>query len=560
MELLKLTGNDFKNMIALGQARLAENAEYVNSLNVFPVPDGDTGTNMNLTFTSGAKATKESATDSIGKIGQALSKGLLMGARGNSGVILSQLFRGFSKSIEAKDEINAWEFAQAFQAGVNAAYKAIMKPVEGTILTVARESAEAGVIKAEKTDDIIEVMEEILHVSKKSLDNTPELLAVLKEVGVVDSGGQGLVYVYEGFLSSLTGEEIIVQDEPELEELVRAEHHRNPVHDFMSTEDIEFGYCTEIMVRLGEGETVDSEFDYDEFRNHLNELGDSLLVIADDEVVKVHVHTETPGEVMNYGQKFGSLIMIKVDNMREQHRALDSTPSSTLEDASSGSKPKEVKDIAVISVAAGKGVTELFKSFGVDYVIEGGQTMNPSTQDFLDAMEEVPAKGYVLLPNNSNIFMAAKQATEVSEIEAVVVETRSVQQGLNAMLAFNPQGSLEENQEMMLEELQYVTSGQITFAIRDTEINGLEIKKDNFMGLIDGEIKVTNSDLKTTSLETIKEMITEDSELVTLIYGEDSSEDFINSLVEELEELYPDIEVENHEGNQPVYPLLISVE
>lgn len=437
MELLNLTGKDFKQMIAAGQARLSKHSEYVNSLNVFPVPDGDTGTNMNLTFTSGATATKEAASESIGQIGQALSKGLLMGARGNSGVILSQLFRGFSKSIETKDEINAWEFAQAFQAGVNAAYKAIMKPVEGTILTVARESAEAGVIKAEATDDIIEVMNEILDMANKSLANTPELLAVLKEVGVVDSGGQGLVYVYEGFLSSLTGEEII-SDEPELEELVRAEHHRNPVHDFMNTEDIEFGYCTEIMVRLGEGDTVDSEFDYDEFRNSLNELGDSLLVIADEEVVKVHVHTETPGEVMNYGQKFGSLMKIKVDNMREQHRSLDEGTASTTKVKKE--QPKEVKETAVISVAAGKGVVELFESFGVDYVIEGGQTMNPSTQDFLDAMEEVPAKNYILLPNNSNIFMAANQATEVSEISAAVVETRSIQQGLNAMLAFNQIG------------------------------------------------------------------------------------------------------------------------
>lgn len=552
---MNLTGNDFKDMIAAGQARLAENTEYVNSLNVFPVPDGDTGTNMNLTFSSGAKAVKETASNHIGKIGQGLSKGLLMGARGNSGVILSQLFRGFSKSIEAKEDINAWEFAQAFQSGVDAAYKAIMKPVEGTILTVARESAEAGKAKAEETDNIIEVMQAILEEANVSLENTPELLAVLKEVGVVDSGGQGLVYVYEGFLSSLTGEKIETQEEPELDELIRAEHHRNSVHDFMNTEDIEFGYCTEIMVRLGEGETVDSEFDYDEFRNYLNELGDSLLVIADEEIVKVHVHTETPGEVMNYGQKFGSLVKIKVDNMREQHSALDQQSA-----AEESSAKKEVKEIAVISVAAGEGIKELFESFGVDYVIEGGQTMNPSTQDFLDAMEEVPANNYILLPNNSNIFMAAQQATEVSEISAAVVESRSVQQGLNSMLAFNPQGSLEENQEMMTEELSYVTSGQITFAIRDTEINGLEIKKDDYMGLIDGDIEVSDPDLEKTSMETIKKMVTEESEIITILYGENTDVSLIDSLVEQLEELYPEIEVETHDGGQPVYPLLISVE
>lgn len=556
MELLKLTGKNFKDMIAAGQANLAQNAEYVNSLNVFPVPDGDTGTNMNLTFSSGAKAAKETSDTDIGKIGQALSKGLLMGARGNSGVILSQLFRGFSKSMEEKSEISAMEFAQAFQSGVDSAYKAIMKPVEGTILTVARESAVAGLSKAEETDDVVEVMEEILSAAKVSLDNTPELLAVLKEVGVVDSGGQGLVYVYEGFLATLMGEDIPVEEEADLDELVRAVHHRDSVHDIVNTEDIEFGFCTEIMVRLEDSDTVEQEFDYDEFRNYLNELGDSLLVIADEEIVKVHVHTEKPGEVMNYGQKFGTLINIKVDNMREQHAALDHSHGTTHKEPAN----KEVKEIAVIAVAAGDGIIELFESFSVDYVIKGGQTMNPSTQDFLDAMEKVPAKNYILLPNNSNIFMAANQATEVSDDNAVVVETRTVQQGLSAMLAFNPDISIEENKEMMMEELQYVTSGQITFAIRDTEINGLEINKDDFMGLIDGEIKISNPDLETTCLETIKEMITEDSEIITLLYGEDSSEELIDLLVEQLEELYPDIEVETHEGGQPVYPLLISVE
>lgn len=552
MELFKLNGSDFKNMIIAGQTQLAKNAEYVNSLNVFPVPDGDTGTNMNLTFTGGTAAVKDNEDVEIGKVGQKLAKGLLMEARGNSGVILSQLFRGFSKSIESEKTINAKQFANAFQEGVDSAYKAIMKPVEGTILTVARESALAGKMKAKESDDIIEVMEEILDASKKSLDNTPELLAVLKEVGVVDSGGQGLVYVYEGFLSSLTGEEIIQTETPDLDELIRAEHHRSDVHDFVSAEDIEFGFCTEITVRLGEGETVDSEFDYDEFRNYLNELGDSLLVISDDDIVKVHVHTERPGEVMNYGQKFGTLIHIKVDNMREQHAAL--------EKKSEEKKAKEVKESAVISVSAGKGIKELFKSFGVDYVIEGGQTMNPSTQDFLDAMEEVPAEKYILLPNNSNIFMAAEQAAEVSEANVAVIETRTVQQGLNAMLAYHPTESLEENKENMLEEIEYVTSGQITFAIRDTEINGIQIKKDDFMGLIDGDIKVANNNIKTTCLETIKLMLDEDSEIVTLLYDEDDRKELINEIVEEIEESYPDIEVEIHKGGQPVYPLLISVE
>ncbi len=555
MELLKLTGKNLKDMIITGEKRLSENTEYVNSLNVFPVPDGDTGTNMSLTFMSGAKAVRNSTAVEVGKIGQALSKGLLMGARGNSGVILSQLFRGFGKAIESKNEIDSVEFAQAFQNGVESAYKAIMKPVEGTILTVARESAQAGLEKANATEDIVEVMREILASAQVSLDNTPNLLAVLKEVGVVDSGGQGLVYVYEGFLSSLTGEEIVEDDELDLAELIRAEHHR-ATHDAVNTEDIEFGFCTEIMVRLDEGNKDYEEFDYDEFRNYLGELGDSLLVIADDEFVKVHVHTEEPGEVMNYGQRFGTLTHIKVDNMREQHAELEQSVSQVQEPAT----PKEKKQTAIIAVCAGDGIKKLYESLGVDHVIEGGQTMNPSTQDFLDAMEEVPAERYILLPNNSNIFMAANQAAEVSEAETLVVKTRTIQQGMGAMLAYSPDASLEENEEMMTEELEYIKSGQITFAIRDTEINHLKIKKDDFMGLIDGDITVSTSDIEEASIETIKQMIDEDSEIITLISGADIKEGLIDFLVEQLDADYPDVEVEIHEGGQPVYPLLIAVE
>lgn len=557
LETVKVTtleAKDFKGMVAAGRTRLDEHTDYVNSLNVFPVPDGDTGTNMNLSFTSGAKAAKESQSDEIGVVAAALAKGLLMGARGNSGVILSQLFRGFGKAIEGKTALDAKEFAHAFQGGVDTAYNAVMKPVEGTILTVARESAKAGERKAEETNDIIEVMETILKAAKKSLKKTPELLAVLKEVGVVDSGGQGLVYVYEGFLSSLTGEAPIEEEEEEnLEEMVRAEHHRSGVHESVHTEDITYGYCTEIMVRIGEGETVDSEFDYEEFRNYLNDLGDSLLVVADDEIIKVHVHTERPGEVMNYGQKFGSLMKIKVDNMREQHSALS-------EGEAPKEKPVQKKDFAVVAVAAGDGLKELFESLGVDYVIQGGQTMNPSTEDIVNAMEQVPADNYVLLPNNKNIFMAAEQAAEVIEANAVVVETKTVQQGLTSMLGFNPANDLDTNKEDMTAELDYVTSGQVTFAVRDTEIDGLPIKKDDYMGIIDGKIKVSAPEIVGVTLETIDEMIDEDSEILTLIYGEDGSEDQANEIAEKLATNHPEIEVEIHNGGQPVYPYLISVE
>lgn len=549
MDVKSLKTKKFKDMVILGRKRLDEQTEYVNSLNVFPVPDGDTGTNMNLSFTSGVNSVKESTSEKMGETAQALAKGLLMGARGNSGVILSQLFRGFSKAIEGKDEINAQDLAEAFQGGVDSAYNAVMKPVEGTILTVARQSAKAGMKKAESTDNVIEVMETVLSAAKKSLKKTPDLLPILKEVGVVDSGGQGLVYIYEGFLSSLTGEEP-VEEEHELAELVRAEHHRSGVHEHVSSEDIQFGYCTEIMVHIGEGETVEKEFDYDEFRNYLDKVGDSLLVVADDEIIKVHVHTEKPGDVMNYGQKFGSLMKIKVDNMREQH--------SELSDNSTKAAAK--KDFAVVAIAPGEGLKVLFESLGVDCVLQGGQTMNPSTEDIVKAMESVPADNYIILPNNKNIFMAAEQAAQVIESNATVVETKTIQQGLTAMLGYNPAQDLDTNKSSMTDELGLVKSGQVTFAVRDTEINGLTIRKDDYMGLIDGEIKVTESDMYNVTVETIRQMIDDESEIVTLLVGEEGTMEEAEKIGAFIEEAYSEIEVEIHAGDQPVYPYLISVE
>lgn len=552
VDVKSLKAKKFKDMVLLGRQRLDKHTEYVNSLNVFPVPDGDTGTNMNLSFTSGANAVKESTSNKMGEVAQALAKGLLMGARGNSGVILSQLFRGFSKAFEGKDDVDGKDLAKAFQAGVDTAYSAVMKPVEGTILTVARQSAAAGMKKSEETDDVIVIMETVLDAAKKSLKKTPDLLPILKEVGVVDSGGQGLVYIYEGFLSSLTGEDPAEDaDSIDLDELVRAEHHRSGVHEHVNTGDIEFGYCTEIMVKIGEGETVEEEFEYDEFRNYLDKIGDSLLVVSDEEIIKVHVHTERPGEVMNYGQKFGSLMKIKVDNMREQHSALSDEQVK---------EPVQEKDFAVISIAPGEGIQRLFESLGIDYVLQGGQTMNPSTEDIVKAMNQVPAKNYIILPNNKNIFMAAEQATQVTEANAAVVETRTIQQGLTAMLGYNPAEDLESNIEAMKEEIGLVKSGQVTFAVRDTEINGLAIKKDDFMGIIEGEIKVSAPDLFDVTVDTIKQMLDEDSEIVTILIGENGTEEEAEKLSDFIEENYPDIETEVHEGGQPVYPYLISVE
>mgnify|MGYP002758048210 FL=1 len=545
-------------MVNTGRKRLDDNAEYVNSLNVFPVPDGDTGTNMNLTFSTGTESVNESQSDQVGDLAKSLSKGLLMGARGNSGVILSQLFRGFSKAVEVKETLSVQDFADAFKAGVDSAYNAVMKPVEGTVLTVAREAAEAGLEAAQSQKDIIGLMEAVLEQGKASLKKTPDLLPALKEVGVVDSGGQGLIYIYEGFLSALTGEEIVEDDnKADLDQLIKAEHQQSGVHDAVKSEDIKYGYCTEIMVRIGEGRTVDSEFDYDEFRSYLDGLGDSLLVVADDEIIKVHVHTETPGQVMNYGQKFGSLIKIKVDNMREQHSQL-SAGSSAGQDSSA--KAQEKKDLAVVAVAAGEGVADLFRSIGVDYVLTGGQTMNPSTQDLVKALDQVPADNYIILPNNKNIFMSAKQAVDVASANVKVIETRTIQQGLSAMLGYDPNQDLEANAEAMAEESSYVISGEITSATRDTEINGVAIKKDDYMGIVDGDIVLAKSDLKDCLQATIQSMLEEDSEIITIIYGEEVDSDTAQATIEYLSEAFPDYEIESHQGDQPVYPYLISVE
>ncbi|WP_298649964.1 DAK2 domain-containing protein [uncultured Granulicatella sp.] len=555
-----ITAQDFRAMVEIGEMRLSENAEFVNSLNVFPVPDGDTGTNMMLSFKSGAERVANSTATTVGDLAQDLAKGLLMGARGNSGVILSQLFRGFSKAVVGKDVITGEELAQAFTNGVETAYKAVMKPVEGTILTVARESAKRGVRKLETSNDIIEVMGSVLRGAEKSLAKTPDLLPVLKEVGVVDSGGQGLVFIYNGFFEALTGEAVPVQSlQSNKIDLTSVAHHESGVdYEHVSTGDIKFGYCTEIMVKIGEGETVVDTFDYDTFRNYLNELGDSLLVVADDEIIKVHVHTERPGEVMNYGQRFGSLMKVKVDNMRLQHEEVLKTDyTAKVKEAAQ----KQKAEYGIVAVAAGEGVQELFKSMGVTTIINGGQTMNPSTEDILQAVKEAHAEKVIVLPNNKNIQMAANQAAEVSEDAAVaVVATRTISEGLASLLAFNPEASLEDNQAAMSEQMTLVSSGQITNAVRDTNIDGVEIKKDDFMGIVDGKILVSIADRKEATLATIEKMINDDSEILTIIYGEDADASEVEEITEAVEAKYPDVEVEVHEGNQPVYTYLLSVE
>ncbi len=547
----KINGLVLAEMIDLGSKNLAKNAEKINSLNVFPVPDGDTGTNMNLSMSSGAKETAANVVENIGELGKSFSKGLLMGARGNSGVILSQLFRGMSQYIADKKEIDAKEFAEAIQNGVSIAYKAIIKPVEGTILTVAREAAEAGLKAAKNTDSIVEVMEAIYAESQASLKRTPDLLPILKEVGVVDSGGQGLVCVYQGFVAALKGEKIEGLESVETN-VVDMQFEDNHDMDFMSPEDIVYGFCTEFTVRLDKEK---KEFDEDKFRADMSKFGDSLLVISDSEYVKIHVHTETPGEVFNYGQQYGELIKIKSDNMREQHREV-----LRKQEVKQATSPKELKEQAMISISMGAGLSKVLTSMGVDYIVEGGQTMNPSTEDIMKAIKEVNAKNIFIFPNNKNIQLAAKQAAELAEENVFVIESKTAPQGLAAVMVFNPQAIPEENFANMQEVLSTVSTLEVTHAVRDTNIEGVEIKKDEFMGIRNGKIVVSNLSLNTVLEELLEKSIDEDTEIVTLYLGEESTEEYTDFLEQLIEEKYPNVEVELIESGQPVYPYIIGVE
>ena len=547
----KINGLVLAEMIDLGSKNLAKNAEKINSLNVFPVPDGDTGTNMNLSMSSGAKETAANVVENIGELGKSFSKGLLMGARGNSGVILSQLFRGMSQHIADKKEVNAKEFAEAIQNGVSIAYKAIIKPVEGTILTVAREAAEAGLKAAENTDSVVEVMEAIYAESQASLKRTPDLLPILKEVGVVDSGGQGLVCVYQGFVAALKGEKIEGLESVETN-VVDMQFEDDHDMDFMSPEDIVYGFCTEFTVRLDKEK---KDFNEDKFREDMSKFGDSLLVISDSEYVKIHVHTETPGDVFNYGQQYGELIKIKSDNMREQHREV-----LRKQEAKQATTPKELKEQAMISISMGAGLSKVLTSMGVDYIVEGGQTMNPSTEDIMKAIKEVNAKNIFIFPNNKNIQLAAKQAAELAEENVFVIESKTAPQGLAAVMVFNPQASADENFANMQEVLSTVSTLEVTHAVRDTNIEGVEIKKDEFMGIKDGKIVVSNLSLNTVLEELLEKSIDEDKEIVTLYLGEESTEEYTDFLEQLIEEKYPDVEVELIESGQPVYPYIIGVE
>ncbi|HHM3254691.1 TPA: fatty acid kinase catalytic subunit FakA [Staphylococcus aureus] len=545
----KINGKLFADMIIRGAQNLSNNADLVDSLNVYPVPDGDTGTNMNLTMTSGREEVENNLSKNIGELGKTFSKGLLMGARGNSGVILSQLFRGFCKNIESESEINSKLLAESFQAGVETAYKAVMKPVEGTILTVAKDAAQAAIEKANNTEDCIELMEYIIVKANESLENTPNLLAVLKEVGVVDSGGKGLLCVYEGFLKALKGEKVEAKvAKIDKDEFVHDEHD---FHGVINTEDIIYGYCTEMMVRFGKNKKA---FDEQEFRQDMSQFGDSLLVINDEEIVKVHVHTEYPGKVFNYGQQYGELIKLKVENMREQHREVIRKEQHT-------AKPKmETVETAIITISMGEGISEIFKSMGATHIISGGQTMNPSTEDIVKVIEQSKCKRAIILPNNKNILMASEQAASIVDAEAVVIPTKSIPQGISALFQYDVDATLEENKAQMADSVNNVKSGSLTYAVRDTKIDGVEIKKDAFMGLIEDKIVSSQSDQLTTVTELLNEMLAEDSEILTVIIGQDAEQAVTDNMINWIEEQYPDVEVEVHEGGQPIYQYFFSVE
>ncbi|MBE3554080.1 MAG: DAK2 domain-containing protein [Thermicanus sp.] len=582
MKHSEIDGYLFARMVVGAATHLKQNKKKVDDLNVFPVPDGDTGTNMTLSLTSGVNEMEKSPSPHIGKVAQALSKGLLMGARGNSGVILSQLFRGFGKAIADQSTIGALEFANALQQGVETAYKAVMKPVEGTILTVAKEAAKEALMRAKREKDLPLLMKDVLRAAKEALARTPEQLPILKQVGVVDSGGQGLVFVYEGFLAVLAGEELesenegVLQDLSIADDLTEIAHERLPAQVGMRPEEIEFGYCTEFIIGLNK--LYQGNFDEALFRTHLSQYGDSLLVISDDELVKVHIHAEHPGEVLSYAQQYGDFKKIKIENMREQLGAIldreggKKEREDQMETAGNEgephpapnppltSEPENRSPYALVAVAAGEGLEEIFRSIGITELIRGGQTMNPSTEEIVHAIEKLNADHVFILPNNSNIIMAAEQAKELVHVPVTVIPTKTIPQGIAAAIAFDPFASPTENEERMNDALSRVKTGQITYAVRDSKFGEVEIKEGDYLGIREKEIVISDPDLSHVAKGLISQMVGKEDSILTLITGEGVEAALVDELVSFVHKEYPDLEVERQYGGQPVYLFLFSVE
>ena len=565
MEITSINSKLLARMFLAGAKNLDSKKDWINELNVFPVPDGDTGTNMTMTIMSAAKEVSSLTDPTMAELAKAISSGSLRGARGNSGVILSQLFRGFCKVIKEYDEIDVTILCEACQKAVETAYKAVMKPKEGTILTVAKGAAEKALELSDDTEDVVTFVEEVIKQAEYVLDQTPEMLPVLKQAGVVDSGGQGLVQVLKGAYDALIGKEIDYTIEG-------APTGAAPAKISAETEaEIKFGYCTEFIIVLNAPMSDNEEHAYKAF---LESIGDSIVVVADDEIVKTHVHTNDPGLALQKALTFGSLSKIKIDNMREEHQeklikdsqklaALQKAEEEAYEAAQAEEKTNNMpaKEMGFVSVSIGEGMNEVFRGLGVDYLIEGGQTMNPSTEDMLNAIEHVNAKTVFILPNNKNIIMAANQAVDlVEDKQIIVIPTKTIPQGITALVNYIPDHSAEENKEQMMAEIENVKTGQVTYAVRDTEIDGKTIKQNDFMGIGDKSILSVGTDLRATTLEMVDAMVDEDSAIVSIYFGSDSDEDSANELAAAIEEKYPDVEVEVNDGGQPIYYYVISVE
>ncbi len=539
-----------------GAKELEAKKEWINELNVFPVPDGDTGTNMTMTIMAAAREVAAIENPTMETIAKALSSGSLRGARGNSGVILSQLFRGFTKEIKEASEINVTILANAFTRATETAYKAVMKPKEGTILTVARGMADKAVELAIETDDIVEFLEKVIEHGDYVLSQTPEMLPVLKQAGVVDSGGQGLMQVLKGALDGVLGKGI-----PFDAVVAQTSQKAAPVgaaRDDIDTADIKFGYCTEFIINVEHAYDDDEEL---KFKAFLESIGDSIVVVSDEDVVKVHVHTNNPGLAIERALTYGSLSRMKIDNMREEHneRLEMAASAAPAQEAPKAEEPR--KEYGFIAVSVGEGLSEIFKGIGADYMIEGGQTMNPSTEDMINAIDKVNADVIYIFPNNKNIILAAEQAKYlVEDKQIIVVPSKTIPQGIAALISFSPEAGPEENLENMVEEMGRVHTGQITYAVRNTNIDGMEIREGDIMGIGDSGMLAVEQDVETAVLKTLERMVDEESELISVYFGADVEEADAEALLEQIEEAYPDCEVELNNGGQPVYYYLLSVE
>ena len=572
MALQQIDAKMLSKMFLAGAKNLENKKEWINELNVFPVPDGDTGTNMTMTIMSAAREVSALGEDAdMAALCKAISSGSLRGARGNSGVILSQLFRGFTKSIKEEQVLDIPVLTRAFDKAVETAYKAVMKPKEGTILTVAKGMSDRALELCDDTEDLVYFCEEVIKEGDGVLDLTPEMLPVLKQAGVVDSGGQGLMQVLKGAFDALMGKEVDYTIETASTGSSSQGTASNSYIDAQAEQEITFTYCTQFLIMLEHPFTENQET---EFKSYLESIGDSIVVVADDEIVKVHVHTNDPGMAMQRGLTYGSLTTIIIENMRLERdekisamkeKEMQSTANAENEikaaEENETEVPAEEKEMGFISVSIGEGINEIFRGLGVDYIIEGGQTMNPSTEDMLNAIEKVNAKNIFILPNNKNIIMAANQAASLTEDKnIIVIPTKTIPQGITALVNYIPDSTPEDNAERMGEEIQLVKTGQVTYAVRDTVIDDKEIKQDDYMGIGDKGILSVGTDMEKTVLEMIGEMIDEDSAILSIYYGEEMNEDSANEIAEKVEEEYPDVEVEVHYGGQPIYYYVISVE